>query len=138
MLRRLREVLADLYAMGPRLPDYAPFAAPVREFVSLADDRWLEIFNDLVRRLPRPLYWSALLPLTYETVGDRGARQLAEDLADIYRNLENGFRLQRAGGTAQELLQWWGSWETDWGRTVVRTIGILHEVIVDLDMRIYG
>jgi hypothetical protein len=36
------------------------------------------------------------------------------------------------------LLRWWGSWETDWGNTAVRTLTVLHEVIVDLDMKIYG
>ena len=138
LLKELRQVLADLYAMGPRLPDHAPFHDPMRQFETLPEGGWQQIFNDLLRRLPRELYWSALLPLTYETVEDRGVRQLSEDLADIHSWLENGLRLQRNGGTSQELLRWWGSWETDWGNTAVRTLRVLHEVIVDLDMKIYG
>jgi hypothetical protein len=110
----------------------------MRQFETLPEGGWRQIFNDLLRRLPRELYWSALLPLTYETVEDRGVRQLSEDLADIHSWLENGLRLQRTGGTSQELLRWWGSWETDWGNTAVRTLTVLHEVIVDLDMKIYG
>ena len=82
--------------------------------------------------------WSALLPLTYETVEDQGVRQLSEDLADIYSWLENGLRLQRIGGTSQDLLQWWGSWETDWGYAALRTLSVIHEVIVDLDLKKYG
>jgi uncharacterized protein DUF5063 len=138
LLKELRQVLADLYAMGTRLPDHAPFRDSMPEFETLPEDDWQQIFNDLLRRLPRELYWSALLPLTYETVEDRGVRQLSEDLADMYSWLENGFRLQRAGGTSQELLRMWGSWETSWGSTAVRTLRVLHEVIVDLDMKLYG
>jgi hypothetical protein len=138
LLKELRQVLADLYAMGPRLPDHAPFHDLMRQFVTLPEDKWQEIFSDLMSRLPRELYWSALLPLTYETVGDRGVRELSVDLADIYSWLENGFRLQRTGGTSQELLRWWSSWETTWGSTAVRTLRVLHEVIVDLDMKVYG
>lgn len=138
LLRELREVLADLYAIGPRLPDHAPYDDQLRPFETLPEDRWGQVFNDLARRLPTELYWSALLPLTYETVGDRGVRDLSEDLSDMYMTLENGFQLQRAGGTPGELLRWWGSWETNWGGTAVRTLGVLHEVIVDLDMKIYG
>ena len=138
LLRELRQALADLYAFGPRLPDHAPFNASVRHFDGVTDDTWQAVFNDLLRRLPRPIYWSGLLPLTYENVGDRGASQLSEDLSDLYRTFDDGFRLQSAGGTGQELLQWWGSWETSWGNTAVRAIGVLHEVITDLDMKIYG
>ena len=138
LLKELRQILADLYAMGPRLPDHAPFHDQMRQFETLPEDGWQQIFGDLLRRLPSELYWSALLPLTYETVGDRGVRQLSEDLADIYGELENGLRLKRAGGTSQELLRWWSSWETDWGATAIRTLRVLHEVISDLDMNIYG
>jgi Domain of unknown function (DUF5063) len=138
LLKELRQVLADLYAMGPRLPDHAPFHDQMRHFETLPEGGWQQIFNDLLRRLPRELYWSALLPLTYETVEDRGVRQLSEDLADIYSLLENGLRLQRTGGTSEELLRWWGSWETGWGSTAVRTLRVLHEVVIDLDMKIYG
>ncbi len=112
LLKELRQAIADLYAMAPRLPDHAPFHDPMRKFETLPEDGWHQIFNDLVRRLSRELYWSALLPLAYETVKDQGVRQLSEDLADIYRWFEDGFRLRRGGGTSQELLQWWGDWET--------------------------
>jgi Domain of unknown function (DUF5063) len=138
LLKELRQVLADLYAMGPRLPDHAPFHDQMRHFETLPEDAWQRIFKDLVRRLPGELYWSALLPLTYETVKDQGVRQLSEDLADIYRWFEDGFRLRRGGGTSQELLRWWGDWETSWGGTAIRTLRILHEVIVDLEMKVYG
>jgi len=138
LLKELRQTIADLYAMAPRLPDHAPFHDPMRQFETLPEDGWQQIFNDLLRRLPSELYWSALLPLTYKNVEDQGVRQLSEDLADIYSWLENGFRLQRVGGTSQDLLEWWGSWETDWGYAAVRTLSVLHEVIVDLDMKMYG
>jgi hypothetical protein len=138
LLKELRQAIADLYAMAPRLPDHAPFHDPMRVFETLPEDGWQQIFNDLLRRLPRELYWSALLPLTYENVEDQGVRHLSEDLADIYSWLENGFRLQRVGGTSQDLLEWWGSWETDWGYAALRTLSVLHEVIVDLDMKMYG
>jgi hypothetical protein len=59
LLKELRQVLADLYAMGPRLPDHAPFQDPMRQFETLPEGGWQQIFNDLLRRLPRELYWSA-------------------------------------------------------------------------------
>jgi hypothetical protein len=48
----------------------------MRQFEALPEDAWQQTFNELLLRLPRELYWSALLPLTYENVGDQGVRLL--------------------------------------------------------------
>jgi hypothetical protein len=45
------------------------------------EDQWVAVRDDLRSRLPPRIYWTALLPLTHETVGDGGNQQLAEDLA---------------------------------------------------------
>ena len=85
------------------------------------------------------MYWSELLPLTYETVGDIGTLHVAEDLSDIYIEFMNGFQMESAGGESADLLNWWiGDWQYGWGITAVRLLAILHEVITDLEAHVYG
>jgi hypothetical protein len=81
-LRDLRGTLADMYAVMVKLP---------AEGISPSSGRWQPepaedpAFVRLLERLPADLYWSALRPLTWETVGDRGARDLAGPLIFVVR-----------------------------------------------------
>ena len=138
LLRMLRVTMADLYATALRMPGRPPRTGVPRQFSLLPSDLWVAIRDELMRRLPHEMYWTALLPLTYETVADVGTRQMAEDLSDIYIDLGNGFQLQMAGGTSADVLDWWADWDVSWGATTVRCLAVLHEVIGDLAMGIYG
>ncbi len=86
LLRAMRQAVADLYAamVGLRGSGDAP-ALRSREPASA--EREVDIHSRLLARLPRELYWSALLPLTWKSVGDVGNQQLAERLLDIFRDL---------------------------------------------------
>ena len=80
------------------------------------------------------MYWSALLPLTYKTVGNAGVKQLAEDLVEVCGWLAPGLRLlETASATSQLEDCWFGTWDVSWGITSIRCISILHEVINDLE-----
>jgi hypothetical protein len=138
LLRELRSALADLYAEGPRLPDLPPINGPRARIKLIPESDQEEITASLERQLPREIYWSGLLPLTYLTVGDAGVTQLAEDLCEIYAWLTPGLVLFDANGPIREVVAWWANWETTWGTPTVRCLKILHEVITDLELDIYG
>src|SRR5437667_2390112 len=110
----------------------------MRQYETLPEDGWQQIFNDLLRRLPRELYWSALLPLTYETVGDQGVRLLSEDLADIYCSLENGLRLQRTGGLLRSCCGGGGRGKPDGAIPLYEQLGSLPRSSLSLFRRSFG
>ena len=138
LLRRLRSDLADLYAIGPRLPRDRARDRPLPHFELGTQEAWAATKDGLVQRLPSQLYWTALLPRTYLTVGETGTQQLAAEVTDVLEYLEDGLRLEVAG-TPRNQLDWWsGSWEVSWGGITIRVLTVLHEVINDLEGNIYG
>jgi hypothetical protein len=83
------------------------------------------------------MYWSGLLPLTYLTVEYVGVNQFAEDVVDIYGWLAPG--LSVLSTSINEAHGWWfNGWDIYWGSPTVRCLDVLQEVIVDLEMNLYG
>lgn len=137
LCRELRSVLTDLYAAAVHAPELAPTKGQNIPLVEHAARD--EIEASLRQRLPREMYWTALLPATYETVGDLGVNTMADFLQEIYGWLVPGLSLFEREGPAPEVAAWWFSgWEVHWGSAAVRCIAILHEVIDDLAINLYG
>ncbi len=133
LLRDLRTALTDLYAAAIHVSP-APPRSGDGSIHLLEDSRRVEIEASLQRRLPPEMYWSALLPLTYKTVGNAGVKQLAEDLVEVCGWLAPGLRLLETASPTSQLEDWWfGTWDVSWGITSIRCISILHEVINDLE-----
>jgi hypothetical protein len=86
LIRELRKALADLYADLIRLPALGIYPAmtwlPGPDFPEREEMRSL-----LIQRLPAGLYWSALRPLTWETVGDTGGGLVADALLGLRQEL---------------------------------------------------
>jgi hypothetical protein len=138
LLRDLRRGLADLYAAALRLPEPPRGKRAGQNIELVTESKGAAIMTSLEMRLPKKMYWSALLPLTYETVGDFGVNELADEVREIYGWLVPGLALMERNGPRAEVEDWWANWEVSWGWPGVRCMAILHEVITDLEMNIYG
>ncbi len=131
LLRQLREVLADLYAALVKLPGLGIEPAPTTGILAVTPDD-APVQSGLAARIPPGLYWSSLLPLTWETVGDRGVQQLAENLTDIRHRLRTSLE-SRDGGHHQHSLLALQLEVPDLCRSILEALTILHEVVTDLE-----
>jgi Domain of unknown function (DUF5063) len=102
----LAEVLPALYAAALRLPDVEPDSTNASDVV-VTPDEYKQV-NGRVGRLtltPRSLEdWE--LYLGPEKEESRGG-WLADDLADIWRDLETGFRVLDGGGSEADVIWEW-------------------------------
>lgn len=135
LLKRFRLVLADTYAAMLRLPPCG--VAPARTVpLSSEDPDALEAkaTDALKGRLPPELYWSALLPLTWASVGAVGVERLSAMLAESYSRLKGSVVEFDLGATPAEMFD---SWETAlifFARPLLQALAVLHEVVTDLEM----
>lgn len=138
LLLALRRAMTLLYAAGLQLPEAPEGKATERQLRLTPEPERAEVVASLEARLPHEMYWSALLPLTYLTVGNAGVVQFADNLGDIYADLEPGLKLFDDSGITDELVDWWSDSDYSWGPPTIRCLPILHEVITDLRMNLYG
>lgn len=79
-----RQILAELHLAALKLPELG--CGGDREAVEISHDEWLNIYQKFAL-LPVTGYWDVIDPLE-ET--EPVFNSLADDLADIYRDLKNG------------------------------------------------
>ena len=130
LLRGLRGALARLYPSLIGLPSRGP-AMTSRTRGSASDDLRVEL--GLIARLPPDLYWSALRPLTWDTVGDRGARDLAQTLVDVWSWLKPHLVNFENGGPGTAFLYMLGVDMPETCRPLLEALTILQEAVTDLD-----
>ena len=111
-LRAIRH-LSTLYslALDLRLP---PDPDPELEGHWTDNETWQGIFKRC-SVLPVSYYAESLDPLTVPP-GDSGLGDLADDLADIHRDLTCGLSLYRDGHTTEAEWEWRHSFQSHWGR----------------------
>lgn len=127
LLRQLREVFTDLYAALIKLPGLGIYPARTSR-VRPTDSHEREesgIRNQLIQRLPSELYWSALRPLTWETVADTGVQVIADALLDLRRQM-----LLDARPIPPSLLR---DEVPELGGPILAVLTILQEVVSDLE-----
>jgi hypothetical protein len=113
LLRQLRVDLADLCAVGVHCEfggAVAPGGYPRLDFDTEA---FAETeFQTLATRIPPEIYrWSALLPLTWESVGDVGVRRLAGDLSEAVAHARYASLIWDASDDALRR----SAWDTEFG-----------------------
>lgn len=59
---------------------------------------------------------------------------LADDLADTYRDIKKGLNLYERGYAADAVWQWNQSFETHWGRHATSAMHALHAYLADEDI----
>lgn len=135
LLRRLRVDLADLICVGLHYGYDGQTRGEYPRITFDTEDAANSVFDNLTKRLPPEIYWSDLLPLTWETVGDSGVRRLSGLISE-------------ADGHAKFAMLLWEATDDDpvrrydWSNTfsifiaprAIRALAILHEVVEDLEM----
>jgi hypothetical protein len=130
LLAQCQVALADLYALLVRVPDLGmslAMTSPV-DPLPLPDEGDIE--PHVAGRLPAELYWSALRPLTWETVGDVGLKQLALSLVGIWRVL-NRIAPTSATDSPDCVLHRFALEKDDLVQLTLDALTVLHEVVTD-------
>ena len=110
----LRSTLAELLAAGFNLPEVDPSENDLPATNDV--DHWKDVFASLQLRL------GAL-------AGGPGAiLDVADAIADVWRDLRNGFDALNAGAGWQDVCwEWRFGLQTHWGRHAVDALGALHD-----------
>lgn len=126
-LIELATALPTLYAAGARLPAAEPDTdeAPPK---TLTRDQWTAIFERLQALLGDIDPYNAVAPFEdHPGDGQMTVGSLADDLADIYRDVDQGLTLFAAGRSQNDVVWEWrsGFW-THWGEHSVNAVRAIH------------
>jgi hypothetical protein len=114
--RKLRKTLANLIQAAYELPLVEPTDV---DPPSVPDTEWRGVFDGLTTTLKVRHYWQVADRDDQEVVcGD-----LADDLADIWRDLQVGLRTPRDGDAIWE---WRFAFHTHWGQHAIAALSVLH------------
>ena len=126
LLRQLRLAFTDLYAALIKLPGMGIY--PAMTWLPRTDSQRRDetvTRNQLIQRLPVELYWSALGPLTWETVGDAGVQVVADGLLHLHGELRPNERPIRPSILQDEV--------PTLGGPILALLTILQELVSDLE-----
>ena len=116
-----RRYLASLYGLALNLPESA-FGE--EDPAGLSDDKWQTVFSRF-SALPFTYYSSFFDPSTAVTE-EASLGDLADDLADIWRDLKDGLTLFDAGHTGAATFTWRFGFNSHWGRHASSALYALH------------
>ena len=113
----LVSALPTLYAAAVQLPDIEPESADA-PYRSMTHGQWATVFDGLLRMF---------LEDDRETAGS-----LADDLADIYRNVKEGLDALSAGRSEADVVwEWRFSFWSHWGEHAANALRIVHARLAD-------
>lgn len=125
-------LLANLYSNVLNLPKNGPGRDIDGKRIS--DEEWKNMFKRF-GALPFNYYSEFFSPAKVAeekpVTGD-----LADDLADIYRDLKEGLELYEGGHVAEALWEWSKSFNTHWGRHASSALHALHAYAADEDIEL--
>jgi len=121
--RQAYHLLVELHAAALALPVRLESAFDPRE-MRMEEAQWKRAYQRF-GALPVGLYGVAVAPGT-DLVAEQGVGDLADDLADIYRDVSEGLSLWDAGHLREALWTWVFSFETHWGQHLVDAQRVLH------------
>ena len=96
----------------------------------MTTDEWWEFFQRLGRHLGSYDAYSFVFD-PYDLGSEAGTAKLSDDLADIYRELDEGLALFDAGRTGEAVWQWRFTFDSHWGRHAAHAIYALHILRID-------
>jgi hypothetical protein len=128
LCRRALELIAQLVSLGAQLPSVEPDTIePPRS--SISHGEWSDIFSDLVGQLESvDGYWMVFDPYD-PNEHDSIMSSLADDVADIYRDLKDSLPPSGRAPTNDELWSLKFSFETHWGQHAVSALTALHGLL---------
>jgi hypothetical protein len=95
----------------------------------IEDAEWGVVFT-AARRLPLDEYGTVFDPLAVSS-GEPVVGSLADDIADIYRDVVTGLRAFEAGRMASAVWEWGFGFQHHWGRHASEAIRALHAWLAD-------
>jgi hypothetical protein len=134
-IREVLMALADLYASANALSMLGPFefSEDAPEQIRIHHNQWKAVYDQVSRALPQRWYLTFFdltesLDLEQKPViGD-----LADDLADIYRDLKPGLLVtsnQQNAVMVEVVFDWQFSFQSHWGDHAVNAMKLLHQLL---------
>jgi hypothetical protein len=124
-MRRVRLLLAELHLAAAELPDLG--IGKNIDAVSISHDEWSQ-FYEKFGRLPVTSYFDVFNPLQEE---EAVTNSLADDLADIYRDLKAALSLFEDNHPIDAAWEWRFGFQTHWGQHLVGAQRAIHEYLAD-------
>jgi hypothetical protein len=124
-MRRVQLLLAELHLAAVELPDLG--IGKNLDAVSMSHDEWSR-FYEKFDRLPITNYSDVFKPLKEE---EPVTNSLADDLADIYRDLKAGLSLFEANHPIDAAWNWRFGFQTHWGQHLVGAQRPIHEYLAE-------
>ncbi len=119
-----RSWLCRLYAAALELPSDVEVSAVEHE--SCSDERWKRVFK---RFGALPINWFSQVPDSRVIPGGEPvAGDVADDLADLFRDLWDGLQAYDSGSHQDAASAWRRSFEVHWGSHVTNALVALHAV----------
>jgi hypothetical protein len=129
-LRLIHDLLFPLHTAAMQLPEVECEGETRR---AIGQDAWHNAYKGLQERLPCDLYWDTFDPLT-ETPNEVVAGSIADDLADIWRDLKSGLLELDANDTVSKMDVWWGwrfNFHFHWGAHSASALRVLYYALRD-------
>jgi hypothetical protein len=124
---QLAEHLVGLYAAGMRLPFPGgddDFDAPA----SMTSEEWQELYQRLGSKLGNVAFYSVMFD-PYELGATPVTGSLADDAADIYRDLRVGLNvIESEGGLDNAVWEWRFGFDNHWGKHAAEALLALHSL----------
>lgn len=118
--------IAHLYLAALRLPPaWSDKLSADAEPQRVGNDEWRTIFSRC-SRLPFDSYSTVFEPLEVPPSEEPVVGSIADDVADIYRDVVSGLRAYRGGQQPEAIWEWGFSFRNHWGRHATDAIGALH------------
>ncbi len=125
-----------LYAAGLALPDVtiSNFDEDVEAPFSVSQEEWHNVWQQVGETLDVDRWYWPMVP----GINPMGEQQevhvsdLADDLADVYRDITPGLRYWQTGtdmGRPSVIWQWKTDFAMHWGNHAIVALGILHHLI---------
>lgn len=123
------DLVTDLYCCARRIN--VNKCGEILEGYSVDDRKWQEIF-DRFSGLPFQIYSHLINPLAIPPESPVvGCGCIADDLADIYRDVQEGMNLYQSGHRIEALWHWHFYFHHHWGAHAVWAMSVLHEFCTD-------
>ncbi len=125
--------IAGLVAMASRLPNVSPTDAELPDGPS--HDEWKRRYDAIYETLGEWAdYWTTMTTADYCSTPDPVSLTLADDLADIWRDLKSGLLALDTGASAQDVIwDWRFAFYSHWGSHAVEALRALHARLVNVD-----
>lgn len=117
-------LLTRLYLAALELPTTSGDAGADLEGGAVEDLEWKQVFGNAAR-LPLDFYAGVADPVDVASP-QSVVGSLADDLADVYRDVVPGLRYYQAGRRDEAVWRWTTGFGYHWGRHAIDAMGVLH------------